>query len=315
MYTDAQLNTKTKPQLVELSAELQNQLLSAQSGPLKSSDIEKKILDLKRQADVVADNAIKREQTHKEALAKINSDTQLAKQKLELEFKSEEGNEAVNLKKVYEELEAAAIKSMDDLSFGLKQAEIDTQVKVDDLNEKLATVVEQYDLEVESWKEKVVLAKESAQNEITSLGVSHKREIEQTRYENKIALRDENLEAAEKIAKIHDKTLIDIDELEAYEEAEKVEEAEIKALVEEAVKAAKSEVFAAEGAKFGKLSADSKSEIALLTKDKEYLTNSLLDANKRIAELTLQIKDFPAQIATAVEAAKSNIAVNQDNKK
>lgn len=61
-----------------------------------------------------------------------------------------------------------------------------------------------------------------------------------------------------------------------------------------------------------KISADSKSEIALLQKDKEYLTKSLNEANLRVTDLTSQIKDFPAQIAKAVEAAKANIAVNQD---
>src|SRR6478736_2389984 len=92
-YTESQINGMNKTNLVALTLEVFKQLESAQSGPLKASDVEKKMLDLARQATNVQDNAVRREQEHKEALAKIEADLKLEKAKLELQYKSEEGVE------------------------------------------------------------------------------------------------------------------------------------------------------------------------------------------------------------------------------
>jgi len=314
--TEAQLNAKNKAQLVELASDLQLQLASAQSGPLKSSDIEKKLLDLKRQADLVADNAKKRNQEHTVELAKIANAHTLAVQKLTLEYKAEEGTDAAALSKLYDELKQKAQKSMEDLSFGLKQAEIETGVKLDALEEKLAKVKEAYEIEVTSLNEKLEAAKTKVATEKSEIELAHSRTVEQTKYTNKIALRDENLKAATDIAATHDKVVVDKAELAELKSFKATEDSKIATLIAAEVTKAKQEVYAAEGSKLSKAKSDAETAIALLTKDKEYNTAALADANKRIADLTQQIKDFPAQIAKAVEAAKANISVSQDaNKK
>lgn len=314
-FTDAQLNQKTKADLAALASDLQIQLASAQSGPLKSSDIEKKLLDLKRQADVVADNAKKRDQDHQIELTKIANAHELAIKKLELEYDSEEGLDAASLSKLYDDLAAKAAKSMDDLSFGLKQAEIETQVKIDALNEKLEAVKATYEEQSTALDEKLEAAKGKVAAEIATIQLNHTRTIEETQYKNKIALRDENLKAASDIAATQDKVLVDKSELADLKDFKAADEKAVQVLIAAEVKKAQSDVYAQEGGKLSKLKSESDTSIALLTKDKEYLTNSLADANTRIAELTAQIKDFPAQIAKAVEAAKANISVNQDAQK
>ncbi len=313
--TEAQLNKKSKTDLVTLALDIQEQLESAQSGPLKSSDIEKKLLDLKRQADVVADNAKKRDQEHKTELAKIANAHELAIKKLELDYKSDEGVDAVNLSKTYDDLAAKAKKSMEDLSFGLKKVEIETQEKVDKLNEKLTKVTEQYETEVTAQAEKLEAAKQRTAAEIATIQLNHTRTVEDTQYKNKIALRDENIAAAEQIAATQGKVLIDSTELAELKEFKGADEKTVAAQIAAAVNTAKQEVYASEGGKLSKLKSETETTIALLTKDKEYNTAALADANSRIAELVAQIKEFPTQLAEAVKAAKADITVNQDAQK
>lgn len=73
--------------------------------------------------------------------------------------------------------------------------------------------------------------------------------MEQSKYDNSISLRDENLDAAEKIAAEYDKVLIEKDKLEEYVTFEKADSGKIEALVEASIKAAKNEVYASENAK------------------------------------------------------------------
>lgn len=314
-FTEPQLNAKNKTQLVELALELSTQLESAQSGPLKSSDVEKKLLDLARQATTVKDNAVKRHQEHAEELVKLQNAHLLATKKLELEYKSEDGAEATSLAALYKELEQKANLAKADLSFGLKQAEIDTQAEIDRLKENLAKIVEDYQLQIDQWKVRADAARTAATDEIAQISINHIRKVEQLRYDNGIAIRDENMKVAETIANGVGAVIIMKTNLEELKEFKATDQKDVATAVTTAVNAAKSEVYALEGAKLSALKSSTSTEIALLQKDKDYLTSDLANANTRITELSTQIKDFPSQLAKAVEAAKADITVQQDNKK
>ena len=126
-YTEQQLNSMNKTVLVGLALELGMQLTSLQSGPLKGSDVEKTMLDLARQAANIKSNDKAREEQHQLALAKIESDKELAIKKIELEFADSKGLDAAALETAYKTIEAKSKLAIEDLSFGLKKAEIATQ--------------------------------------------------------------------------------------------------------------------------------------------------------------------------------------------
>lgn len=314
-YTESQLNGMNKTSLVALTLEVFKQLQSAESGPLKASDVEKKMLDLARQATNVQDNAVKREQEHKEALAKIQSDLKLAVAKLELEYKSEEGIEPKALTQMYKDLEAQAKAAADDLTFGLKQAEVETQAKIEELQEKLTAAQAAYQAEIEAWVLKVSTAKAESTSEIEGIKKAHERALEDLKYKNKIILRDEDLSALTEVAKVLGRTVIVDAELADLKAFKAEEEASVTAKIELAVKQAKSEVFATKGAELSALKSSTDSSIALLTKDKEYLTKEVDNLNTRIKSLEAQISAFPGQLKDAVEASKADVTINQDNKK
>jgi hypothetical protein len=315
MFTEAQLNSKNKSQLVELAAELQLRLAAYQNGPLSSSQIERALLDLARQAQTVKDNAVKREQEHTKALQELQNQFDLAKRKMELDFVSEEGTEALNLEKLFADLEKRAQVAADDLSFGLKKAEIENQEKIDALNARLDQIVAENEEKIAASNARVEETRVKSGEEIAKLALEHSRKMEQTRYDNGIALRDENLKAAEKIATIYEKVLVDAKEYTTLKDFKATEAKDVQAQIEAAVKAAKSEVFASEGSKISSLKAEKDAKIALLEKDVDYLKGTISTQEALIAELKEQIKAFPGQLAKAVEAAKSEVTVNQDNKK
>ncbi len=315
MYTEAQLNKENKTTLTELVLELQQQLVSATSGPLKSSDVEKKLLDLARQATSVQDNAIRREQQHEEAMKQLNNDLELAKAKLEFDFKSSEGKEAFALGDLYKALEEKANVAKDDLSFGLKQAEIDTQAKIDELNDQLEGVKAQYEAEVKGLEEYLESVRETTGAEVTKIKTDHTRIVEQLKYDNSIAIRDENLGVASSIAAKHGSVVVGKSEYESLKAFEGSDSDTIAAQIEVAEKKARSEVYATEGTKYAKLQNESNNTISLLEKDKDYLAKSVGQLNARIEELQDQIKLFPGQLKEAVAASKADITVQQDNKK
>lgn len=314
-YTESQLNSMNKTNLVALALEQGTQIAAFESGPLKSTDVEKIMLDLARQAANVKSNDESKAQAHTIALAQIEADKELAIKKLELEYADTRGLEAKALEEAYDNIEEKAKLAIEDLSFGLKKAEVETQQRIDELNEKKAQIETQYNEAIEAKKKELAEITEKINSEKEALKVAHTRDMEQAKYDNKIALRDENLEAAEKIAAEHGKKVVDSLEYKELVDYAKTDEKEVQSKVDEAVEAAKAEVHASEGAKYSALKSSTDNTIALLGKDKEYLTKQNEELLKRIEELNNQIKDFPSQLKEAVAAAKADVTINQDNKK
>ena len=90
---------------------------------------------------------------------------------------------------------------------------------------------------------------------------------------------------------------------------------DITSQLESAASAARSEVYAKEGAKYSTLKSESDSKIALLEQSNKYQVETIASLKETIEGLTAQVKDFPAQLKEAVAAAKADVTINQDNKK
>lgn len=314
-YTEQQLNAMNKTNLVAFALELGIQLASFQSGPLKGSDVEKTMLDLARQAANIKSNDATREQAHELALAKIEADKELAIKKLNLEFADTKGLDAAALKDAYADIEAKSKLAIEDLSFGLQKAELENKAKIEELNEKLDAAKSEYETAINELKANLASAKESTTAELAELNTNHKRDMEQAGYDNKIALRDLNLKAAETIAGKFNKVVVDETTFKALEEAKAADEESINAQIDSAVSSAKATVYASEGAKLTSYKAEAEGKIALLSNDKEYLTKTISSLETRVAELQAQITKFPEQLKEAVAAAKADVTINQDNKK
>jgi hypothetical protein len=312
MYTEAQLNGMTKAQIIDATLKLTSKVESLSSGPITADTIKAAYLNLKKEGADIAERRQNSQQAHKEALAEIEANKVKAIAEMQLKYTSTDGQDAKELEKLYSDLEAKSIKAIKDLTFGLEKAENDAAVELAKLNEKTEKAQEKHDTLVAqlSDKEKEVIAKFYAEQE--SREVAHKRKMEQLQYDNSIALRDGNITFMEKAAASLGMEMIDSTELEGLKEFTKTDADAITEIVKVEVAEATSKVYASEGGKASALKFASDSKIALLENDKKHLEASVLAQATRITELEARLKDVPAQIAAAVQAAQSSVTVNQD---
>jgi sirohydrochlorin ferrochelatase len=310
--TETQLNSKTKADLISMCLTLQGRLEAASAGPTTPAEIERRNLDLQKQVILVKEAAEKRAADHQERLAQIEADKELALKELDLKYNSTLGVDASQLQAMYDQLEETARKAAEELSFGLKEAEVEAKAKLEEIQEKVKEAEAEAELKTAEARAAVTTAVAESKATVENIKTNHKREMEQLAYDNSLAIRDQNLDAATKIAAKYGKVLILTSELTELQEREALEQEEIQGLIDDAVKAKSSEIYATEGAKYGKLRAETEQEIALLKKDKEYLTQEKVQMQARIDALETQVKEHPDKIAAAVAAARSEVVVNQD---
>lgn len=312
MYTENQLNGMTKAQIIEATLKLTNKVESLSSGPVTADTIKAAYLNLKKEGADIAERRQNSQQAHKEALAEIEANKLKAIAEMQLKYNSADGQDAKELDKLYADLEAKSVKAIKDLTFGLEKAENDAAVELAKLAEKTEKAQAKYDDLVKDLtsKEKALVDSYVADTEAKT--VAHKRKMEQLQYDNSIALRDGNIEFMEKMAVSVGMELIDSDELEGLKEFKKTDADAINEIVKVEVSEASQKIYASEGAKASALKFASESKIALLENDKKHLEVSVNSQAARIIELEARLKDVPAQIAAAVQAAQSSVTVNQD---
>lgn len=310
-YTKAQLEALTKGPLVDVALSLVAQLEAASGEPLTSATIEKRLLDLNTQAITVKSNAEKAQAAHVEKLAQIEADYQKSVKSLELQYESTLGADALELNAVYDSIKEKAGEAITDLSYGLKEAEIEAKGKLEIIQAKQVEATEKFEATVKEYQEQVAKAIETKNSAINKLEVEHTRKVEQLNYDNSIAIRDENEKVAVKIAKDLGKELIDSNELADLKGEKSLTEEEISSAIKIAVDSATTKVYASEGAKYSKLQSESINTISLLQNDKAHLESTVEAQKLRINDLDERLKDVPAQIAAAVGAAKANVSVAQ----
>lgn len=310
-YSKAQLESMNKTQLVELTNTLSAKVEAAEGKPLTSSELEKRMLDLTEKVISVKSESEQAKRDYDEKVLALNIAKEKELKKLELEFNSSEGKSAVELAELFEELENRSEKAKSDLSYGLKEAEILYKDKLTAINATLEEAKAKAESEISELKEKVETTKTSAKEEIAKIKVDHDRQVEQINYDNKIAIRDNKIEAATKIAKEYGSEIISSAELKELKETTKAEEEEIQSRIDSAVSEAQSKEIAKANSKYKDLESTTSNKIALLENDKTHLNNTVTSQLARIADLEERLKDVPSQIAKAVEAAKSNVSVSQ----
>lgn len=314
-YTKAQLDSMNKAQLVDLAINLNNQVEASNGKPLSAAELEKRLLDLSEQAISVDKDAQKAKMEFDAKLEDAKLSYQKEIKELELKYDSGKGKSAEELLKIYEELKERAETAKSDLSYGLKQAEIEFKEKLDEIESKLDKARAESAEEVTKLEANLEKVKATTTEEVKSVKLAHDRTMEQLDYDFKIAIRDKKLDVANKIAKEYSSEIVNSKDLEELMNAKKAEAEEIEAQIASAVSAAESKVYAKENSKYNDLNSRTTSEIALLKNDKEHLTKTIASQEARIVDLEERLKNVPAQIAKAVEAAKSNVAVNQTSGK
>lgn len=310
-YTKANLDSMNKGQVVEVALALAAQVDAASGAPLTSAELEKRLLDLSTLATTVKSNDSKAAQAHEEKLAKITADYNKEIKSLELQYESTSALSVKELNEAYDEIKAKAEEAIKNLSYGLKEAEIEANGKLEIISAKVEKAEGDYKATLAEIKESIDSEKQAKSEEISKIKTDHTREVEQLDYDNGIAIRDINEKAAAKIASTLGKELVSSDELKALKNAEKLSADEIAEAIASAVAAAEQKVYATERAKYSKLESESKSTIALLENDNKHANATVNSQILRIEDLEDRLKDVPAQIAAAVSAAKANVAVTQ----
>ena len=312
MYTESNLNSKTKGQIVTIALQLSERLEAISQGPLSADQVKAEFLSLKKDAQQIKDNAKKREQAHKEAIAKIEADTQRQIAELNLKYNAGTGKDAEEVKSLYDELENKVVQAKNDLTFGLEEEETKANIKLAAIKEKLETAEKEAETKMEDLTASVTKAKDKAAEEIERTNVEHSRKVEQQSYDNKIAFRDLNMDTLNKLAKETGVVIVDGD-------AHKTLTEDKDALTEKHSKELKAEVGkvkamteSAATAKYTKLESEKNNEIALLQNDKNHLVAAKEALEVRVKDLEDRLKDVPNQIKEAVAAAKADISVSQD---
>jgi hypothetical protein len=236
-YTKAQLDSMNKAQLVDLAINLNNQVEASNGKPLSAAELEKRLLDLSEQAISVDKDAQKAKMEFDAKLEDAKLSYQKEIKELELKYDSGKGKSAEELLKIYEELKERAETAKSDLSYGLKQAEIEFKEKLDEIESKLDKARAESAEEVTKLEANLEKIKATTTEEVKSVKLSHERTMEQLDYDFKIAIRDKKLDVANKIAKEYNSEIVNSKELEDLMNSKKAEAEEIEAQIATAVAA------------------------------------------------------------------------------
>lgn len=313
--TEATLNGMNKGQVVATALSLIAKLDTLSSGPITSDRIKAEMLNLKREGLDIVERRENAKNELTKALAEIEANKERAIAELQLKFNANDGVDADALNKSYEDLEAKSIKAIKDLTFGLEKAENDANIEMAKIQEKIDIAQKKYDDLVADTESKANSLRTRFAEEVNKTTIEHTRKMDQLSYDQSIALRDENMKFIKSAADNLNFDIVDKAELQNLKDFKAKEESELATALEDAVKEAKSSVYAAEGAKLNALKSQKDTEIALLQNDNKHLQTTITSQASRIADLEARLKDVPTQIAEAVKAAQSSVTVNQDSTK
>lgn len=310
--TESQLNGRNKGQVVEFAMKLQEKLEEATAGALTASGLERKVLALQREVIYVKDNALQRKQEFEHNVATIKANTEIKLKELELEYTNNDSLEAKELNELFKSLEEKATKAKKDLTFGLKEAETNSNEALIKIEENISKITNDSEEKFRKLEETLIEKKSEILNETIKLNKNHSRDIEAIKYEHKIALRDEDIELVNLIAEKKDLAVLPNAQFKKLSEFKEIKEDELAKTIKSAEDKAKSSVHAIEGSKFNSLKSNSENTIKLLENDKLHLSETNINLNNRITQLEAQVQNIPTAIKNAVEAAKTVVTTNVD---
>lgn len=326
MYTDSQLKSANKENLLSMAIDLRSRIEAMASQPLTSGAVERRLLDLSEKAIDVKSKDEKRKEDYEIAIKEIEAKRELDLKELELRYNASLGEDVERLNQEYEALEKAVEKAKENLDLGLKKKEIELKEELDvieaNFNEQISLAEEKATKAINDSNEKLnkllehnAIRVDDSNAQVVKVKIENERTLEQIKYDHSIAIRDKKLETAEKISGEYSKVIVNKDEYEALKAFEKESEEDIIKRIEAADNAAKSAMHAKYGSEIKDIKAKAELELSLKTKDADYLQKALSSAEDLIKDLRVELSKVPDQIKEAVAAAKSEVTVNQDNKK
>lgn len=314
-HTAVQLDKMTKQTLIDLLLDSETKIENLSAGPLTSDAIKREALELSRRVVEVKKEEKELTLEYQQKSEELKSEMDLKKRELDLKYGSQQGKTADQIEAAYKSLGERAKQAEADLSFGLQKVEIEHSEKVKAIAERTDKLVAENQAKIDASNEEVSKIKQDNQEEISKVKIAQKRQLEEMDYDHKIAVRDKNKTVAEKIADSVGCVVVLKEDWNELKDAKDEEESTILERIETAVANAKSEVYAKTGKEKSDLKNSTDLEIQGLKKDKEYLSKENESLLKRVATLESQVSAFPGQLKDAVEAAKADVTINQDNKK
>lgn len=316
MLSKQQIESKNKGQVVDYALDLQKQLEALNSGPMTSDVVKARLLDLKEKTiGINATRATRADELALEMKA-LDQNHEIAKKTLMFKYAEQDEAKIKEINKLYKDLEAKALETKGDLSFGLEKEENQINIKKAKLQEELDKVISKNEELISTSNEEVNKVKADNKAELEELAVKRTRELEEKAYEHTIAMRDKDSEFIGKLADELGLSLIPKNELETLKSEARESEEDIQNAIDVAVKEAEAKVHRSEGSKYSKLKSETDQQIAILENNIENLTSNNAELKERVKDQDAQIKEFPGKIKDAVQAAQSNVTVTQDaNKK
>ena len=290
-----------KAELCDLVMELEGQVASATSGPLTTSGLISRKLQLAETAENAEVRVAQIRADKEEAIAAINVSSD-AKEASVLGAVRDEYNgikkDVTSFEKATEseiaELEAKATERKEAIAERIEKAEISAMETIGELSDK------------------VLEAENAAHDEVKKIKLDHARDLDQVQFENKKAIRDGNEKHVTDVATELGLTFVNSDEL-----------TELKALVADKEDKTAAEVGKAVGMANAKAKADAEKAATKAEFESKLKLNALetaLEAAKvqalsdkaTITSLSDQVAKIPEMMEKIAAASQSAITVSQD---
>ena len=199
-----------------------------------------------------------------------------------------------------------AIKNFDeDLNFGLKEKEL----QMEENKRALDVSFDEYSAEVAEQKSALDKSLEDYKLQLENTKLQLSRDLEAVQYDNNIAVRDNKLTTAETIAKAYNKIVVGKDDYtNAVTELAALKtdyDANLKAEVAKTTNAISSNIKATYETQLS----EAKMEQRIIAEKAKMLEEKIAELSLTIKEQSTQIREFPGQIAKAVEAARTPVNV------
>lgn len=315
MYSEKQLNAMTKTTLVDVATDLQQKVEALSAGPLTSSSIERRLLDIQEKAITIAETSRKNERELQERLDRVQKEHDKVITELNIQLSEAKSRETIELADAIKSIEQGVDKAKQDLSFGLKKVEIQHQERIEQLEKEYSEKEESLVNKITKLTTDFEELRKNIEEQRLNLLTNHKRELEQLDYDHKIMIRDQKITTADQIARQHGKVIVEqskYDELSSYKQQS---EQEILEVVKREVAVATNSLKSSLETKHNAEKSQLENDIKIYQNNEGFYKSQVNDLKALVADLQSRLNAVPSQIADAVKAAKAEVVVNQDNKK
>lgn len=306
MYTSEQLEDRsmTKAKMAEIILGLQNTVASTTGGPITSS----KLIERKLQLAELTTNTTKEIATIKAeadiAIARIKNDAEIAiSRKMEVVI-----SEFESIKSDVSDFEKAT-----ESEIAVKEAE--AQEIIAKLDLQVVTAQDACDRDLEELKQTVKAAKLDNEEALLEIGIKHDRDLDALKYKNSQAIRDEDAEFVVRAADKAGLALVKADEYAELKAKLEVNNEEIAVDKEKAVSIAVNSAKSKHKEEMTNVKHESELQLSKLSVENEAMTARVQILVRDNDKLQEQVAQIPTMIKESVAAARAEVTVQQDASK